>query len=1502
MCVSVDKSTDLCTTEAFPNATSIPDDTHKKARLRATYSSFGRNGLTATANAYGHLLQITQYFGNEPSGFISVDLPTTTEPQFVAHRVKDLDNQSIDPSKGIRLLFQMDHSHISANDIWDTNPKTLRTMQARALPSAPSSNLLSYDVPAPAPAWVQESKPALKFVHNRWPHFSTRTPGFDMNIQYYISGKSVYQTYKFTLRPGLDIFSPIPKIAINAHLLLRDLDFVTPENDINKYDPKNPNANYSCGISSDGYCVVRSHTNCDLKDGRDAIVLFISPFINGCRQQPVKLPQPCLLEELDNYFVIPDKQAQDRFMEDGTLEITLAYTLQLVSSNFIETAACPVSEADLQKAAEQANKGAWKEMPVTKSRQLDFALKRNLEHILSVCSIPMKKGLKEDIPAIALTCGDLSGHRVAGKASFFAFQFLLLAFRHFQSLLQEECSCKSEDYTCKDYSRRMQKRILRVCWGHLKWLFLNTNEDEDFSPHRWSTGKAIINWESNQSLPKQSVIDASFDIIKVTDFYKIAASSKQKEEIHDDLEGIVGDWIQDLHQKNQNNEYVFPHFMEDTPQRFHLADHAMIWRTLKSLEHLGFNSELRVGIGPGRHKIRYSSKKIHDSILKKFTVHCTQLDERMVATSRSLSETSFLLQIEDTATIYATKMGLFDHLKTDEEPADRSNNASTDDLVNVSTEMLPGGLAGKSGNESVDPWEKKNDSWIATINSQELHEDNDEDSWDQPLQYALAMILSTKSKPVNSQSPAQTYSFAKSKLLKSSSPNGLFPGELDDNKEPVIFEDDDMRDSYWHTTFEVPYILWEEKEFSRRVEGNDSQESLSATLQRRNSTEAPISVAGFVKKYEPFTQIMDQKSVAGSSYEWLYKKPQFFGFHIDLSPKVVTAFSKKHSSNNSGKGFGTIDRAVVAAGHSSSDDKEDLEDLGYIIDVSGIEYAKSLGQRIFSHSIFSSKSIRSFIGGSRDPTNAKKRFFHFYRANLNVALNCYLASSEEEEISSFFNKHASYSKYFFEDTTTILNKWVTELHLSFYQVLPKDQSLNTIPSQEKFKFPTSTRGEQTKWIIRAVMSFRFDGDLFDHYWTCHFFDYSPQWMAGSKAGRQWIDKMPIGGTLETDPWQQRRILELIIFDLILQEMLEGTKGILEEIMTSVLKGHGSDNDGIIKRLAAKFSDIDASTLLEALEVLSTVDSNTFALKNELWNKFQRILQVIEDDLKENLAIIELWTSRENKIEVNKLGWTPRREQRYQGAISRLKLSNGHKIHELKRCCTNVSSFNMLLTRRLEVMRNDLDTRSNVDIRLFTYVTVVFLPVSFATGVFSMSSAPTKETLSSMASTAGVALVITIVALLNARVLDSEIFRPIFHNFPVLSLLSILPATHLSFLHRASKSQPPTDGDFFDREIRRTTEKIVKKRSEGELIEKEKSGKRESRITAGGGMLEKQEKVEIQIPDKADIGREGSRTGDSSNGTIVISNEEVNEMTTANTRQRVRHWFGLESKKLDGPIV
>ncbi|KAL9034384.1 MAG: hypothetical protein Q9180_005438 [Flavoplaca navasiana] len=66
------------------------------------------------------------------------------------------------------------------------------------------------------------------------------------------------------------------------------------------------------------------------------------------------------------------------------------------------------------------------------------------------------------------------------------------------------------------------------------------------------------------------------------------------------------------------------------------------------------------------------------------------------------------------------------------------------------------------------------------------------------------------------------------------------------------------------------------------------------------------------------------------------------------------------------------------------------------------------------------------------------------------------------------------------------------------------------------------------------------------------------------------------------------------------------------------------------------------------------------------------------------------------------------------------------------------------------------SQSAEDVRLFTYVTIFFVPLSFSSSLFSMGGAPERSTISVMIPTTMIALAITIFALVNIKVLDRNL--------------------------------------------------------------------------------------------------------------------------------------------------
>lgn len=358
--------------------TSISDDKNDKARHHSTYASFGDEGVTATANSHGHLLQITRYFGKKVSRFFCVDLIDIPPPTSITRRMQKIQDCIGDPNRGMRL--HIEHSEDVDPRIWKANTEV----------------------------------PTLEFVHDRWPRFTTAAPKYNLSIQYIISEETVYQIYKFELHQAED-FSKIPLLALNARLRLRDLNFIAAGDGINcglEGDSSQPFNHENCSdrLSPDNDCIIRTRNICQTtQDNQDTIALFITPLVNK-RHQRLN-PRP----ETGDYQIILDQQALHHLSKEGRLEVTLAYRLDLISSR--ETSHISLVSIESFSTAQALLEIPF-EMPVfSQDEILNFNLRRNLEHILSVCSIPVSYDIDGDNPSIALTCGDISGHRVSATAS-----------------------------------------------------------------------------------------------------------------------------------------------------------------------------------------------------------------------------------------------------------------------------------------------------------------------------------------------------------------------------------------------------------------------------------------------------------------------------------------------------------------------------------------------------------------------------------------------------------------------------------------------------------------------------------------------------------------------------------------------------------------------------------------------------------------------------------------------------------------------------------------------------------------------------------------------------------------------------------------------------------------------------------------------------------------------------------------------------------------------------
>lgn len=145
-----------------------------------------------------------------------------------------------------------------------------------------------------------------------------------------------------------------------------------------------------------------------------AACLCLSLFVNGCAQK--------LSGDVNTTEYTIDPPDPSKLQMNGKIQIALAYTLgQLSSENQDINDINPRSFTDDWRASEESEIH-FEEPSFVGDARLNFALRRNLEHILSVCSVPVAEpsaaaAASDKIPLIALTCGDVSGHRISTAAS-----------------------------------------------------------------------------------------------------------------------------------------------------------------------------------------------------------------------------------------------------------------------------------------------------------------------------------------------------------------------------------------------------------------------------------------------------------------------------------------------------------------------------------------------------------------------------------------------------------------------------------------------------------------------------------------------------------------------------------------------------------------------------------------------------------------------------------------------------------------------------------------------------------------------------------------------------------------------------------------------------------------------------------------------------------------------------------------------------------------------------
>jgi hypothetical protein len=439
----------------------LPEKPKRTLEDVQAYASFGDDGTTVTVNRYGNIMQISRFLEFGSSGFLCVD-PQYDNPYWIQDRMNQLIDSLKDREEGLRLDL-VDWSEFedlpSLGFMYDRWPRYIfksrvaKEQTKRSTDHSKSKARSDKSTQTPSMTDTAASQKSNEKI--------VMSSAFPLSIQYFCSEGIVIQKYFLYVGEG-GINSEKVKwgnLLLAPDVCIRSLDFVEDHNF------NDPSQELKSSVVSDHYLIFR-HGSEDYvddtskpvheRDFQAGAALVISALIND---KPAKIDKShCINLELT----------------EGQLEISVVYKLVILEQGTIEALKCSEEDQSANKtettqeegdaetngsstghvedpspedeAAPRATENALKRdtWAFTEGRQityakqtmetifcaknpfrkiffaqdnrLDFAFRRNLEHILSVCSIPTDAGPQKN-PCIAITCGDIAGHRVDSRAS-----------------------------------------------------------------------------------------------------------------------------------------------------------------------------------------------------------------------------------------------------------------------------------------------------------------------------------------------------------------------------------------------------------------------------------------------------------------------------------------------------------------------------------------------------------------------------------------------------------------------------------------------------------------------------------------------------------------------------------------------------------------------------------------------------------------------------------------------------------------------------------------------------------------------------------------------------------------------------------------------------------------------------------------------------------------------------------------------------------------------------
>lgn len=195
------------------------------------------------------------------------------------------------------------------------------------------------------------------------------------------------------------------------------------------------------------------------------------------------------------------------------------------------------------------------------------------------------------------------------------------------------------------------------------------------------------------------------------------------------LERVRVSWLQELHRQDKRDMFAWPHARDEGINKFRLDDHFWIWKALRSLKDLGIwsyhpspkpvehgKSDPPAARTKQEEEFARIAKRLLPGavlreVLRRFMTENDVSRMRILAVTRSTRETRFLFHARDFALFYGYDCG-----------------------------FMLGSFFHKL--------------WENTIDSQFYHDENHDTGWGNAMRYALGIVVGTRDRCLNKQSPA----------------------------------------------------------------------------------------------------------------------------------------------------------------------------------------------------------------------------------------------------------------------------------------------------------------------------------------------------------------------------------------------------------------------------------------------------------------------------------------------------------------------------------------------------------------------------------------------------------------------------------------------------------------------------------------------------------------------------------------------------------------------------